>query len=923
MPRTKSSSPSTAIAESTTARPRESKTSAAMGLAIADVGILLLVLGLTFVLGIFPQHDTDFWWHLRTGDLILKTGQLPRTDWYTFGAASHAWIDLHWGFQVALSALYAAGGVNATIAAKCIVTTLALGLLITAKRREWPLWVMALAWVPALLVLGGRMYVRPETLTLLYLSIDLAVLTRVDRHPRLAWVLPVTQVFWVNTQGLFVLGPAVIGMALIDAALRRGSFGKDRRTWWRTVLAATLATGLACFVNPYGLFGALFPLQLLGTMSSPVFSEILELQSIPDFIAKNGFENLPLQLHFLVMAIGALSFLIPLLSVLRDRANRFEAEELATNARKRRAVSKAARRPSWRFSLFRLMLYVVFSAFSLKATRNSHQFAAVVGAVTAWNFGEWGAALAARRPRTDPSAAPLIPRLASALVVAAMILLVATGGFYALTKEGRTVGWGEAPLWFAHDAVKFAGSPGMPSRFLTYHNGVAGLFEYHNGPKQKVFADARLEVMGTDVYSQDKALSKEIAGQREGWVRRIERLGPPTPGLVIDHVQPPTTDLIVTMLGSSEWRCVYYDTLASVYLPVGGYAQFPTVDFAARHFGRDLSPEPVGAEALAMSARNAALQSRGLFARSTNATTSHALGVLGSGYGRKSLTLDATAPKTWRSLGVIAVLGIPGSADEDPRFRLPLDPIVDLPYCRATHDFEQASRLGPDDFETQAYLFNLYFGRGMYGAANAAGQRLQQFGSTRERLMVLRELMPKLGLAQASASKPAKTQWANASELDQVIAGLYKDGRAEKAADLLETAYPVRERTWEQTDRIATIRLHLGRPDMARATWAEAIQVPRSALLQSPLALCMLIQGDFDGARTTYRAAIAEEPGLFDAHYGLAVLERDAGNAAACLTAAEAAMKAAGSKSARAAAESIADFARPFAKVSASTLAKP
>ena len=252
---------------------RSAAAPAAMGLAVADAGLLLLFLALTFLLGVFPQHDTDFWWHLRTGDLIRSTGELPRTDWYTFGAAGHSWVDLHWGFQVALSWLYSRGGVNATIAAKCVVTTIAVGLLITTRRRGWPLWVMTLAWLPALLVLGGRMYVRPETLTLLYLCIFMALLSRIDRLPRLAWVLPIVQVFWVNTQGLFAFGPIVLGMALIDAALRRGAFSPERRGWWGTVLSATLATGLACFLNPYGIFGALYPLQLAGTMTSPVFGD--------------------------------------------------------------------------------------------------------------------------------------------------------------------------------------------------------------------------------------------------------------------------------------------------------------------------------------------------------------------------------------------------------------------------------------------------------------------------------------------------------------------------------------------------------------------------------------------------------------------------------------------------------------------------
>src|SRR5205823_4389426 len=88
---------------------------------------------------------------------------------------------------------------------------------------------------PPLLLLSGRMYVRPETLSLLYLAAFLAVIFRWDRFPWLALVLPVVQVAWVNTQGLFVFGPIVLGFGLIDAALGPGSFAKGRRRWWQVV----------------------------------------------------------------------------------------------------------------------------------------------------------------------------------------------------------------------------------------------------------------------------------------------------------------------------------------------------------------------------------------------------------------------------------------------------------------------------------------------------------------------------------------------------------------------------------------------------------------------------------------------------------------------------------------------------------------
>ena len=74
---------------------------------LADACLIFLFLTLTFLLGVFPLKDADFYWHLRTGDLIRQTGQIPRTDIFTFTASpGTSWIDLVWLFQVAVSWIY-------------------------------------------------------------------------------------------------------------------------------------------------------------------------------------------------------------------------------------------------------------------------------------------------------------------------------------------------------------------------------------------------------------------------------------------------------------------------------------------------------------------------------------------------------------------------------------------------------------------------------------------------------------------------------------------------------------------------------------------------------------------------------------------------------------------------------------------------
>src|SRR5262249_311384 len=62
----------------------------------------------TFLSLCYPLTDFDFWWHLKTGEWILKEGWVPQVDMYTFIDLDNPpeWIDLHWGFQLLVTFLY-------------------------------------------------------------------------------------------------------------------------------------------------------------------------------------------------------------------------------------------------------------------------------------------------------------------------------------------------------------------------------------------------------------------------------------------------------------------------------------------------------------------------------------------------------------------------------------------------------------------------------------------------------------------------------------------------------------------------------------------------------------------------------------------------------------------------------------------------
>ena len=237
---------------------------------LADRALLWLMIAASFALGCQELQDADVWWHVRAGQWIWDNRRVPALDPFTFASADRSWIDVHWLFQVILAAVFAAGGVPGMIlmTAGAYATVFLIGW--TARDRQWPSWIVAACWLPALVVMSMRSDPRPEILTLLAVAAYLAVLSRTDGRPELAWVLPVIQMLWVNVHGLFVLGPIILGAYLVDRLAvgrqRHETTGLPaplrRRRWWGHIGGAAVLVGLACLVNPYGLRGALLPLEL-------------------------------------------------------------------------------------------------------------------------------------------------------------------------------------------------------------------------------------------------------------------------------------------------------------------------------------------------------------------------------------------------------------------------------------------------------------------------------------------------------------------------------------------------------------------------------------------------------------------------------------------------------------------------------------
>ncbi len=197
-----------------------------------------------------PALDSDLGWHLRAGQLILASHQVPTADPFSNSAFGRPWVDNEWLWESAIAALNAAAGVLALVATHAAMVAAAVGLVYaTLRLRGVPALLAALGGVPAVLNLAPYADVRPGMVEILCVALFLYFLEQHRRTSKRAWLLGLiaVELVWANSHGSYVVGFILFGLyALADVW--------DSHSIRRTARLLPFGLGLlaASMVNPIG-----------------------------------------------------------------------------------------------------------------------------------------------------------------------------------------------------------------------------------------------------------------------------------------------------------------------------------------------------------------------------------------------------------------------------------------------------------------------------------------------------------------------------------------------------------------------------------------------------------------------------------------------------------------------------------------------
>ncbi len=167
----------------------------------------------------FSYLDPDFGWHLRFGEIIMRSGAIPHDQIFMWTLAGKNWVDHEWIGNLGLYVIFSkVGYITLSLVFACI-PLLAIALINRQLLRYYikkseTIFLLAVLEIGALFFSLNHFGIRLQELTFLFLACLLLIIDRCNRERRIlnsVWLLIPLFYLWACAHAGFLIGLAVFG----------------------------------------------------------------------------------------------------------------------------------------------------------------------------------------------------------------------------------------------------------------------------------------------------------------------------------------------------------------------------------------------------------------------------------------------------------------------------------------------------------------------------------------------------------------------------------------------------------------------------------------------------------------------------------------------------------------------------------------
>jgi hypothetical protein len=444
------------------------------------VAILFILL---FAMAVRTPTDSDTWWHIRSGEYIVKHHEIPKTDPFSYTRFGEKWIDHSWGSQLVLYGAYelfgdgSRPGDSGNIGLSLYMAALAtVGMAFIYLMCEGNVYVRAFVVVLGAAAAAAFWSPRPQMFSFMLGALVLYLLHLYKRRQidRL-WLIPIIMAVWANLHGGFAIGFVFLFGSITGEVLGNLLNGEDEYVVkWRRLRKMVLVTAVAVpavALNPYGVQILASPFR---TVNISVLQDFIQEWASPNFHERQTWP-------FALLLFGVLA-----------------------------AAGLSRRRIDWTD----LLLVCGTGLMALTAGRNISVFAIAASPVLSRHLDAW---LTERgwqirlRHTVSRSMAIINWTLLAVILLGALVKVAAA-------VNAKTVRQAQE-LYFPVEAADYLRSTPLPGKMFNSYNW-GGYFMFA-APNVPVYVDGR-----TDLYD-DTFLRRyiDIVFLRDGWDVALDEQG--------------------------------------------------------------------------------------------------------------------------------------------------------------------------------------------------------------------------------------------------------------------------------------------------------------------------------------------------------------------------------------------------------------
>jgi hypothetical protein len=222
--------------------------------------LLFAVIFLRYLYPIYHGRDTDVFWHIKTGEVIVQEHGIPSTDPFTYTpkdpVREKALLHSYWLADLLLFLCYKSFGFSGLAVLRSVIICLTVLLVYLSLRKRGAFVSIILSFMLGLSLMPTSA-IRPNLFSFLFAALMVTFIEhyRVNPKKRYQIGLFIIMVLWANMHGGYIIGVGLLLIYIVSEAiallisLKKKKSIKKSLSFCMTGIIAALAT----LINPLGI----------------------------------------------------------------------------------------------------------------------------------------------------------------------------------------------------------------------------------------------------------------------------------------------------------------------------------------------------------------------------------------------------------------------------------------------------------------------------------------------------------------------------------------------------------------------------------------------------------------------------------------------------------------------------------------------